>query len=172
MTPGRLKIWNEDAGEWQYTPGGETVTVKHVVVLVTFADIDPLTGFAPVYLLPVNETVVASWPVITQGFNGTSSASPFTSSCLYGPSGQTGNAKMGDTFDPTGTSASNAADGMISGDPTTGPGNTTTDMFPLGAPVPGGGSVQVLIDFPGSGGAVTVPGTTGALDYHLLIAVA
>ncbi len=22
MTPGRLKIWNEDAGEWQYTPGG------------------------------------------------------------------------------------------------------------------------------------------------------
>ncbi len=22
MTPGRLKIWNEDAGEWQYPPGG------------------------------------------------------------------------------------------------------------------------------------------------------
>ncbi len=22
MTPGRLKIWNEDAGQWEYTPGG------------------------------------------------------------------------------------------------------------------------------------------------------
>ncbi len=29
MTPGRLKIWNEDAGAWQYTPGGSQPWDEH-----------------------------------------------------------------------------------------------------------------------------------------------
>ncbi len=29
MTPGRLKVWNEDAGEWQYTPGGSQPWDEH-----------------------------------------------------------------------------------------------------------------------------------------------
>ncbi len=171
MTPGRLKIWNADAGEWQYTPGGETVTVKHVVVPITFADISPTTGFADVYLLPENKTLVAGWPVVTTAFDGTSSTFPFTGAILGGPSGA-GTAQIGDTFDATTTSASSADDGLIGPDPGGGAGSTTIKMIPLVSPVPGGGSVQTLIDFPGSGGAVTDPGAAGALDYHLLIAVA
>ncbi len=170
MTPGRLKIWNEDAGEWQYTPGGETVTVKHVVVPVTFADISAATGFADLYLLPENETVVNSWPVVTVAFNGVAGGLfPFQGAQATGPSGTTGNGIAGDPFDCTAPSAT--LDGLTGGDPSGGPGSTVIKMIPLVSPAPGGGSVQLIIDFPAQGGTATTPGTTGALDYHLVIAV-
>ncbi len=157
----------DDTGTVNTFGGGGAATVKHVVVPITFADISAVTGFANVYLLPDNETVVASWPVMTAAFNGTYLTFPFTGAQLGGASGA-GGASMGDPFDATTTST--AVDGLIGPDPTSGPGATVTKMFPIGAPVPGGGSVQLSLDFTGSGGGTTVPGTTGALDYHLLIA--
>ncbi len=171
MTPGRLKIWNEDAGEWQYTPGGSTPTVKHVVVPVTFAGIDSAIGFADLYLLPENETIMASWPVVTTVFNGTAGGFNFTSAQAAGPNGiGVAAAPLGDAFDATVLSV--AVDGIIGPDPTGGPGASTIKMVPLAAPDPGGGSVQTVVDFPAQGGVVTVPGTTGVLEYHLVIAVA
>ena len=153
-------------------PGGGSQTVKHVVVPITFADISTVTGFADLYLLPEEETVIASWPVVTQAFNGTADGHGFSGVQAYGPSGASGSGPAGDAFNATGTSASHQSDGLIGPDPGGFPSNFVAPILPGCAPVPGGGSVQVVLDFTGGNAAPYVQGTTGALEYHLVIAVA
>ena len=152
------------------TLGGGGI-VKHVVNPVTFADISTVTGFADVYLLPENETVLVSWPVVTQAFNGTADGHAFSGVQLSGPNGvNSGGATVGDSFTATVTNATNAIDGLIGPDPSG--GGFANPMIPIEAPTPGGGSVQLVLDFTGGNVAPYVQGTTGTLEYHLLIAVA
>jgi len=56
MTVGRLKIWNDLAGEWQYTPGGGS-SVKCVDLGVVTAD-DVAAGATPVLYTPAAGEIV------------------------------------------------------------------------------------------------------------------
>ncbi len=154
--------------------GGGSQSVKHVVVGIDYTDISTVTGFADLYLLPENETVLFSWVVVTTTFDGTADGNVFQGCQAFGPSGADvgSGATMGDTFNATTTNAANAADGIIGPDPDAGPSSSVLEMVPINAPVPGGGSVQLVIDFTGGNVAPYVQGTQGHLDYHLVIAVA
>ncbi len=151
---------------------GGSQSVKYVVVPIDFTDIDTDTGFADLYLLPENETLLFSWAVMLTTFDGTADGNPFNAAQAFGPTGAAGSAPMGDSFNVTSTSPANAADGLIGPDPTQGPGGFADPMLPISAPVPGGGAVQVVVDFTGGNVAPYVQGTQGHLDYHLVIAVA
>ncbi len=82
MTPGRLKIWNEDAGEWQYTPGGVEGSLRwSKVAAITYADIlaawdeMPAGATTPFDLatLPTNTMIDAYWFHSLVGFNDSGS---------------------------------------------------------------------------------------------------
>ncbi len=165
------KLSNAD-GDAGWGAGGGSQSVKHVIVPIVYTDIDAATGLADLYLLPENETIVGSWPVVTEGFNGTDSGTgTFMSAGAYGPSGAAGASQISDSYSLTQPNLS--ADGLIGPDPgDNGGSSTTTTMFPIAAPVPGGGAVQTVIDFAAGNVPLTTIGTAGALDYHLLIAVA
>ncbi len=160
----------DDTGTVNTFGGAGSQPLKYEVVTVTFADISTVTGFAPLYLLPENETVLFSWPVVTATFNGTADGNTFSSAQACSPLGAGSGLAVGDAFDVATTSAAHAQDGLITGDPQG--GSTVPLMTPLRAPIPGGSAVQLVIDFTSGNVAPYVQGSQGHLVYHLVIAVA
>ncbi len=61
MTPGRLKIWNEDAGEWQYTPGGSQPGAVRLLDLGVVEATDLAAGLVTLYTPDAGELVIAGY---------------------------------------------------------------------------------------------------------------
>ncbi len=153
MTPGRLKIWNADAGEWQYTPGGSQPGTVAPLQYVEWGPDDTTKTLT----FPPGTQVYAAWLVVEEAFDGDHPA--FTFGPGDAPDAWASGALLdaqGVLFTVTDLQGGTAPSGLAYGFPFT---NDAVVIFPTGGTIVGVHSYT-------TGG-----GTMGRLRFYFLACI-